>query len=107
MSMISNGWLCVPGPTVHEIFIGCPFAYVSPPLGESILKLRESVGSAPEPDTRLPEHDCASFARVRGPTKPYPVVSGSPDETTPCAFCHRCTARIVAGPKYPVTRASG
>ncbi len=29
----------------------------------------------------LPEHDIV--ARVAGPTKPYPVVSGEPEETMP------------------------
>jgi hypothetical protein len=39
--------------------------------------------------------------RVRGPTTPYPVDSGVPDETTACAACQACTAVCVPGPKYP------
>jgi hypothetical protein len=55
------------------------------------------------------EPPCAAFsaARVRGPTMPYPVVSGVPDETIPCFACHRSTARAVSGPKNPVTNPSG
>ena len=37
--------------------------------------------------------------RVRGPSRPYPVVKGVPDETMPLADCHAWRARWVMGPK--------
>ena len=41
--------------------------------------------------------------RVFGPTTPNPVEAASPDETTPRAVCHLCTAASVRAPKYPVS----
>jgi len=41
-------------------------------------------------------------ARVFGPTAPYPVVAGVPDETILFCDCHCCTARSVSTPKNPV-----
>ena len=44
----------------------------------------------------------AIAALVLGPTEPYPVVDGVPDETIPLSRCHFCTAPCVSGPKLPV-----
>jgi hypothetical protein len=41
-------------------------------------------------------------ALVRGPTAPYPVVSGAPEETIPFLDCQLWTAISVSGPKKPV-----
>ena len=49
----------------------------------------------------------AITARVSAPTLPYPVDDGVPDETIPYRAWNRCTARCVAGPKYPVISPSG
>ena len=46
-------------------------------------------------------------ARVFGPTMPYPVVAGLPEETTRFLACQRCTAFSVSVPKYPETICSG
>jgi hypothetical protein len=44
----------------------------------------------------------AMALRVRGPTYPYPVVSGVPEDTMPWDACQDFTAVSVKGPKYPV-----
>src|SRR3989338_1775179 len=45
----------------------------------------------------------AIAALVRGPTTPYPFVSGGPYGTTPFLVCHRCTAVSVYTSKTPLT----
>ena len=48
----------------------------------------------------------ATAALVRGPTAPYPVVFGAPDETMPFAAWNFLTATSVSGPKYAVAESA-
>lgn len=43
--------------------------------------------------------ESAMAARVFGPTAPYPVVAGVPEETIPCRVWNLSTAASVSGPK--------
>ena len=44
----------------------------------------------------------ASAALVLGPTAPYPVVAGAPEETIPFCAWNLLTAASVRAPKWPV-----
>jgi hypothetical protein len=50
-------------------------------------------------DEELDGHESPTAALVLGPTTPYPVVRGVPDETMPLFDCHSSTAAWVIGPK--------
>ncbi len=47
-------------------------------------------------------HDAMMNDRVFGPTAPYPVVAGDPEDAIPFFDCHCLTAASVIAPKEPV-----
>ena len=68
-------------------------------LHENCVGCRGTVGTA-EFCVAPAAHEAAWIsARVRGPTTPYPVVLGEPDEIMFLRACQLCTAACVTAPK--------